>query len=109
MASLHSQDCVDGGSGVGGGVHRSASPRVSSASTSRSAQQLARGVNSLINSHKNALAQHNNTNHNNNSSIPQFSHHANGIKQTANGSARREVDKSATADSHISQLKMVRT
>ena len=126
MASLHPQDSTDGNAGAS--THRSASPRVPNSSTSRSAQQLAHGVNSLITSHKNALAQHNNVT-SNNSSIPQLSHHTNGVKSgktpssnystghvkliDSNASsqkqyvARRDGDKSATADSHISQLKMV--
>ena len=122
MASLHPQDSTDGNSGTS--THRSASPRVPNSSTSRSAQQLAHGVNSLITSHKNALAQHNNVT-SNNSSIPQLSHHTNGVKAGKTPSsnysklidtsassqkqyvARRDGDKSATADSHISQLKMV--
>ena len=77
MASLHPQDSTDGNTGTS--THRSASPRVPNSSTSRSAQQLAHGVNSLITSHKNALAQHNNVT-SNNSSIPQLSHHTNGVK-----------------------------
>jgi len=128
VASLHPKDSLDGGTGIAG--HRSASPRLSSASTSRSAQQLAHGISSLITSHKNALAQHNNSNQNINSSIPQLSHHTIGLKQpsgkisantnfTGNAksietsgsyqrqyAARQDGDKSATADSHISQLKM---
>ena len=127
MASLHPQDSLDGSSGVVG--HRSASPRLSSASTSRSAQQLAHGVSSLITSHKNALAQNNINNQISNSNIPLLSH-TNGLKQSigkvssttnsfghgksvdSNGPsrqyvARREIDNSTTADSHISQLKMV--
>ena len=127
MASLHPQDSTDGNSGTSTAI-RSASPRVPNSSTSRSAQQLAHGVNSLITSHKNALAQHNNVT-SNNSSIPQLSHHTNGVKTGKTPSsnystghvklidssassqkqyvARRDGDKSATADSHISQLKMV--
>ena len=125
-----SQDLVDGGGGVA--THRSASPRLITTSNSRSAQQLAHGVNSLINSHKNALAQHNNSNHYS-TSIPQLSQNSSGIKQSINRSSavnnaainvkstdingslfqkqhtgRQEVDKSTTADSHISQLKMVK-
>ena len=125
---MHPQDSLDGSIGIAG--HRSASPRLSSASTSRSAQQLANGVSSLITSHKNALAQNNISNQISNSNIPQFSH-TNGLKQSlgkvpptnsssghgksvdSNGPSqrqymgRREIDKCTTADSHISQLKMV--
>ena len=109
-------------------AHRSASPRISSTSTSRSAQQLAHGVSSLITSHKNALAQHN-INNQTNSSIPQ-PFHTNGLKQSIGKSpqssspacnkqldsgitsqkqvaVRRDPEKSTTADSHIAQLKMV--
>ena len=109
-------------------AHRSASPRISSTSTSRSAQQLAHGVSSLITSHKNALAQHN-INNQTNSSIPQ-PFHTNGVKQSIGKSpqssspacnkqldsgitsqkqvaVRRDPEKSTTADSHIAQLKMV--
>merc|ERR1711981_772945 len=72
-------------------------------------------------------AQHNNVT-SNNSSIPQLSHHTNGVKAGKTPSsnystghakltdtsassqkqylARRDCDKSATADSHISSLKM---
>ena len=128
MTSLHHQDQADVASGLVG--HRSAStpPRPSSASTSRNAHQLANGVNSLINSHRQALAQHNANN--TNSSIPQPAQNTNGLKQPVSRSAmnnsslnkmsekstpamqrqftvHREADKSATADTHISQLKMV--
>ena len=128
MASLHPQDSLEGSSGIVG--HRSASPRLTSTSNSRSAQQLAHGVSSLITSHKNALAQNNINNQISNSNIPLLSH-TNGSKQSimkaspaSNSSGhgklvdssgppqrqymvRREIDKSTTADSHISQLKMV--
>ena len=113
---------------------RSASPRpASAAANSRSAHQLANGVNSLINSHKHALAQHHHLNNSNQTTtnIPQPN--TNGLKQSVSrmsainqvglGSGktssdqmqqrhqytprRDAVDKSASADSHISQLKMV--
>ena len=126
MASLQPHDSSDSTSGTTG--HRSASPRLSSTSTSRSAQQLANGVSSLITSHKNALAQ-NNISNQTNSSIPQ-PFHTNGLKHPIGKSSqnnspstfkyvdscissqrqvvsRRDGDKSTTADSHIAQLKMV--
>ena len=126
VASLQSHDPSDNKIGATG--HRSASPRMSSSSTSRSAQQLAHGVSSLITSHKNALAQHNYSNQTN-SSIPQ-PFHANGFKQPVGKSSqnsstacnkqpdssamsqrqvatRKDLEKSTTGDSHIAQLKMV--
>ena len=126
MASLQPHDSCDNISGATG--HRSDSPRLSNTPSSRSAQQLAHGVSSLITSHKNALAQHNISNQTN-SSIPQ-PYHTNGLKHPVGKSlqnnlpstnksidsgissqrqivSRRDGDKSTTADSHISQLKMV--
>ena len=126
VASLQPHEISDNKNGIAG--HRSASPRISSASTSRSAQQLANNATSLITSHKNALAQHNISNQTS-SSIPQ-PFHTNGLKQPVGKSSqnnsqasykvpdngvtsqrqivhRRDTEKSTTADSHIAQLKMV--
>merc|ERR1712223_2085134 len=125
VASLQPHEISDNKIGIAG--HRSASPRMSSTSTSRSAQQLANNATSLITSHKNALAQHNISNQTN-SSIPQ-PFHTNGLKQPVGKSSqnsslasykvpdngvtsqrqivhRRDAEKSTTADSHIAQLKM---